>query len=62
MNEDQKTKLFDIRCRSKMGKPITKAEIKFFTKMHKLYPIEYEAMSKDVFEETKPFGSNFQNL
>jgi hypothetical protein len=57
MTNEEKNKLFEIRCQSKLGKGITKKETKFIQKMYEKYPDEYSAMNKEVFEATKPFGS-----
>jgi len=57
MNREQKQRLFDIKCRSKVGKAITRAEQRFCERMYKLYPEEYADDERKVFEATKPFGA-----
>jgi len=57
MNKDERYRLFQIRCRAKKGEHLSKEEQKYCEAMYKKYPRIYASMSKDVFEETKPFGT-----
>lgn len=57
MTSEERNKLFDIRCKSKSGTPLTKKETKFCQLMIEKYREEYTAMNKEVFEATRPFGS-----
>ena len=58
MTYSERDRLFSIKCRSKQGRYISRDDTKFCEKMLKLYPTEYKAMEVEVFESTKPFGSN----
>lgn len=58
MKAEDKQKLFDICCRGKRGEYLPSEAIKFCEKMLEEYPDEYKAMQKDVFEATKPYGSD----
>jgi hypothetical protein len=57
MTSEEYNRTFDIKCRSKTGTPPTKEEMKFLIRMMKLYPETYSKMEKEVFEATRPFGS-----
>lgn len=56
MTEEQRKKVFELRCKSKMGTPPTKKELKFLMLMLEKYPEDYKSMNKEIFEATKPFG------
>lgn len=57
MNDNDKLKVFTLRCKSKTGGKITRTEIRYLESMMKKYSEEYKSMDKEIFEETKPFGS-----
>ena len=61
MTEEERNKVFELRCESKSGKKITKEELAYLIKMYKKFPLEYSAMNDEVFQATKPFGSNILN-
>lgn len=58
MTPEEKSKLFDLRCKSKNGIVPNKKESKFLSDMFTKYPDEYAAMNEDVFYATRPFGSD----
>ena len=51
-------KVFEIRCRSKRGLPVTPAELGLCGRALNENPERYKAMGADVFDATVPFGSN----
>lgn len=53
-----KEKCLDIRRRSKSGERISQEELDFCVKMLKKFPKWYSSTSKEVFNDTVPFGSN----
>lgn len=57
MTDAQRAKLFDIKCRSKSGKPVTKREHQFARKMFEKYPDEYGEDEAKVIIATWPIGS-----
>lgn len=57
MNSEEKLRLFDIKCRSKRGLPVTEEEHRFTRKMYELYPDEYGEDERKVFIATAPFGA-----
>jgi hypothetical protein len=57
MTLEEKRRVFDIKCRSKRGLPVTKAESRFCEKMFQLHQDEYGDDEKEVFLATKPFGA-----
>jgi len=57
MTPEEKQKLFEIKCRCKLGQHISPEDRKFYEKMFRLYPDEYGEDEERVFEATKPFGS-----
>lgn len=58
LTEAQWREVFAIRCRSKRGEPITKAELALCTRAMKEDEPRYSKMDADVFDATVPFGSN----
>lgn len=57
MTEEERNKVFELRCKSKSGEKITKKELGYLMEMYKKSPLEYSAMNDQVFQATKPFGS-----
>lgn len=57
MSEKNKLKLFRIKCRSKRGDYVSEEEHAFCREMFKKYRAEYGNDEKEIFENTKPFGS-----
>lgn len=47
-------KVFEIRCKAKQGIAMAYEEQQFCCDMYNFYPIEYSAMTKEVFDATKP--------
>jgi hypothetical protein len=48
------SKVFDIRCRSKSGRPATQEEINLCARAIKDDPVRYRAMNDRVFWATSP--------
>ena len=57
MTNEERDKVFELRCKAKIGNKLTNKEFKFIQKMFEKYPEEYSAMNKEVFDATKPFGA-----
>lgn len=57
MSFSTRDRLFSLRCRSKRGEHLSKEDVEFLEHCWKKWPKEYEAMQREVFEATKPFGS-----
>jgi len=57
MNELDKQKTFDLRCKAKSVGKLTQKEHNYLRKMWEKYPKEYSAMDMDIFNATKPFGA-----
>jgi len=55
--EDVRDRLFRLRCKSKLGETFAPGEIDFCEECWKRWPQEYEAMGREVFRATAPFGS-----
>jgi len=53
-----KVRLKKLRVRSKLGLEISRADMIWLQKIYREYPTYYISLNKDVFEETKPFGSH----
>lgn len=54
---DVRSRLFELRCKSKRGEYLTPEDMKFLEDCWKKWPVEYKAMEREVFVETAPFGS-----
>jgi hypothetical protein len=57
MPPEIRRRLFRIRCKGKQGQTLTEEETQFFKDCYRRWPEEYAAMTQEVFEATKPFGS-----
>lgn len=57
MDDEDKIKVFDLRCKSKMGIVLKNSELNYLSNMFEEYPDDYKAMNKEIFETTRPFGS-----
>lgn len=57
MPPDIRRKLFDVRCRSKSGQALSEDDRLLINRCWALWPEEFRAMEREVFEATKPFGS-----
>jgi len=57
MPHDVRTECFRLRCKGKRGGELTQYELKQCERWLKLYPAQYAAMTKPVFDETAPFGA-----
>lgn len=57
MPYDVRNECFRLRCKSKRGQDLTAQEMRQCERWMKLYPEQYKAMSKEVFEQTAPFGA-----
>lgn len=51
------SKVFELRCRTKSGQRLTPEEQQLVEAAHAADPKRYAALTADVFEATKPFGS-----
>lgn len=57
MPDDVRRRLFDLRCKSKRGELTAAADVAFLEDCWRKWPKEYEAMNREVFVATAPFGS-----
>jgi hypothetical protein len=57
MEEHDRIRCFQLRCKSKRGQYLHDTELQFLTLMFTVYPDEYTAMSREIFEATKPYGA-----
>jgi len=57
MSSVDKARLFPIRCASKKGQYVSEKDHRFVVDMFKKYPEEYNLMTIDVHNNTKPFGA-----
>jgi hypothetical protein len=57
MPPDVRRRLFELRCKSKRGELSASADIAFLEDCWRKWPAEYEAMNREVFMATAPFGS-----
>jgi hypothetical protein len=58
LSDDDWARVFAVRCLSKDGKPISKADRRLCDAAFDGDEARYTAMDKDVFNATVPFGSN----
>lgn len=57
MPPEIRRRCFELKCRSKEGRPLSKEDQAFLLDCFNRFPKEYGAMEKEVFEATKPFGA-----
>ena len=57
MPYDVRETLFKVRCRAKRGDPLSREDTALIEECFEKWPDDYEAMSREVFEATAPFGS-----
>jgi hypothetical protein len=57
MTDEEKARLFEIKCRSKRGLHVSLEDSAFCREMYEKYPDEYGEDERRVYEETAPFGS-----
>lgn len=58
LTEDEWRLVFEARCRSKQGIPLSADVRALCERAYSLDPERYSAMNADVFEATRPFGSS----
>lgn len=57
LTDEEKSRLFELRKRSKQGEKLASFELKFDQRCHDEEPAYFEEIEARVFEETKPFGA-----
>lgn len=57
-SEEEQDRCIELRKQSKMGLMLSIDDHQFCEKMWRLYPEWYNAQTKMIFEETKPFGAS----
>lgn len=57
LTDDEKSRLIEIRKRSKQGGKLSRHELKFVQRCHDQDPDSFDNIESRVFEETKPFGA-----
>lgn len=50
-------KCFNLKCQSKTRIMLRDEDFDFLNECHKKFPVTYKSMEKEVFNQTKPFGS-----
>lgn len=57
MSEEDASRCFELRCKSKRGEKLSRADQKFLDKMFRYFPTHYAEMNDAIFQATKPFGA-----
>jgi hypothetical protein len=57
LTDEEKSRLFELRKRSKQGEKLASFELKFVKRCHDEDPAYFDVIEARVFEETKPFGA-----
>ena len=57
LTEEEWRRVFQLRCRSKQGQDVAKADLALVAAAFRDDPKRYSTMEVDVFNATVPFGS-----
>lgn len=57
LTEEEWRRVFQLRCRSKQGQELAKADLALVAAAFRADPKRYSALEVDVFNATVPFGS-----
>jgi hypothetical protein len=56
MTDEQWDRIFEIRCKSKLGQALSGEELDLIYEAYREDPDRYIALGSKVFEATRPFG------